>query len=220
MLNGEERFDALKTMLQLNTFTNAVGLASALSAESTRIHLYHSPFDRLVPQQNSLDLADVLLPGFDATAHFDACDSNAYEELGNLIDQAGVGHLICAFEMFDRVLLDLRSGEEARTGRLQGALPGAGPRAAVAGACRAARCCGRDGRCGTRSVSRRHAAARFAQAGGAVACAAIAATARTCRPPLARYRSIVGGGVGRANGGHPEVAGANQAACGPTNTAP
>ena len=30
MLNGEERFDALKTMLQLNTFTNAVGLARAL----------------------------------------------------------------------------------------------------------------------------------------------------------------------------------------------
>ena len=122
MLNGEERFDALKTMLQLNTFTNAVGLASALSAESTRIHLYHSPFDRLVPQQNSRDLADALLPGFDATAHFDACDSNAFEELGNLVDKAGVVHSICAFEVLDRVLLDLRSGEEARTGRLQGAL--------------------------------------------------------------------------------------------------
>ena len=127
MLNGEERFDALKTMLQLNTFTNAADLARALPGASTRIHLYHSPFDRLLPQQNSLDLADVLLPGFDAMAHFDACDSNAYEELGNLIDQAGVVHLICAFEMFDRVLLDLRSGEEARTGQLQGALPGLDP---------------------------------------------------------------------------------------------
>ena len=122
MLNGEERFDALKTMLQLNTFTNTVGLASALSAESTQIHLYHSPFDRLVPQQNSRDLADTLLPGFDATAHFDACDSNAFVEIGSLVDKAGVIHAICAFEVFDRVLLDLRSGEEARTGRIQGAL--------------------------------------------------------------------------------------------------
>ena len=180
MLNGEERFDALKTMLQLNTFTNAVGLASALPSSSTRIHLYHSPFDRLVPQQNSRDLADALLPGFDATAHFDACDSNAFEELGNLVDKAGVVHSICAFEVLDRVLLDLRSGEEARTGRLQGALARLDPGAAVAGACRAARCCGRDGRCGTRSVSRRHATARSAQAVGAVAYAAIAATARTC----------------------------------------
>ena len=123
MLNGEERFDALKTMLQLNTFTNAVDLADALPASSTRIHLYHSRFDRLVPQQNSRDLADMLLPDFDATAHFDACDSNGYEELGKLINQAGVVHTVCAFEVFDRVLLDLRSGEEARTGRLQGALP-------------------------------------------------------------------------------------------------
>ncbi len=121
MLNGEERFDALKTMLQLNTFTNTVDLADALPASSTRIHLYHSPFDRLVPQQNSRDLADALLPDFDATAHFDACDSNNYKQLGNFIAQAGVVHTICAFEVFDRVMLDLRSGEEARTGRLQGA---------------------------------------------------------------------------------------------------
>jgi len=122
MLNGEERFDALKTMLQLNTFTNTVGLASALSAESTQIHLYHSPFDRLVPQQNSRDLANALLPGFDATAHFDACDANAFEEIGSLVDKAGVIHAICAFEVFDRVLLDLRSVEAARTGRLQGTM--------------------------------------------------------------------------------------------------
>ena len=122
MLNGEHRFDALKTMLQLNTFTNVVGLASTLPDERARIHLYHSPFDRLVPQQNSRDLADALLPGFDATAHFDACDSNVFEDIGNLVGQAGVVHAICAFEMFDRVLLDLRSGEEARTGRIRGAL--------------------------------------------------------------------------------------------------
>ena len=122
MLNGEERFDALKTMLQLNTFTNTVDLARALPASGTRIHLYHSPFDRLVPQQNSRDLADALLPDFDATAHFDACDSTSYEELGNLIAQAGVVHTICALEVFDRVLLDLRTGEEAHTGRRQGAL--------------------------------------------------------------------------------------------------
>ena len=121
MLNGEERFDALKTMLQLNTFTNVVDLERALSPSSTRIHLYHSRFDRLVPQQNSRDLADALLPDFDATAHFDACDSDDYAQLGNLINRAGVIHTVCAFEVFDRVLVDLGSGEEARTGRLQGA---------------------------------------------------------------------------------------------------
>ena len=121
MLNGEERFDPLKTMLQLNTFTNAVDLAGTLRPASTRIHLYHSPFDRLLPQQNTRDLADALYPGFDVTTHFDACDSNAYEKLGGLVDAAGVVHVICAFEMFDRVLRDLRTAEEARAGGLSDA---------------------------------------------------------------------------------------------------
>jgi len=116
MLEGEERFDALKTMLQLNSFANLVDLAGTISGADTRILLYHSPFDRLVPQQNTTDLADVLLSGFDVTADLDACGSRTFERIGELVDSAGAVHTICAFEMLDRSLRDLREGEAARTG--------------------------------------------------------------------------------------------------------
>ncbi len=115
MLDGEERFDPLKAMLQLNTFTNALDLAGTIPSASTRIHLYHSRLDRLLPQQNSRDLADALFPGFDVATRFDICDSGRYERLGDLIDEAGVVHALCAFEMFDRALRDLRCGDQACT---------------------------------------------------------------------------------------------------------
>ena len=117
VLDDEGRYDALKTMLQLNTFTNAVELAATLPSTSTGIHLYHSRLDRLLPQQNSRDLADALHPGFDVRTRFDICDSGAYERLDDLFDQAGVVHTLCAFEMFERVLRDLRAAPESRGSR-------------------------------------------------------------------------------------------------------
>ena len=116
MLDGEERFDALRTMLQLNSFPNLSDPARALPATDARIHLYHSPFDRLLPQRNTADLAEALLPGFDVTADLEACSSPTFEELGELVDMAGVVHAICAFEVFDDVFRELRQGEAARTG--------------------------------------------------------------------------------------------------------
>ena len=116
MLDGDERFDALKTMLQLNSFANVADLAGNLPDTDARILLYHSPFDRLLPQRNTADLAEALFPGFDVTADLEACSSRTFEELGELVDMAGVVHTICAFEMFDRVLRDLREREAARTG--------------------------------------------------------------------------------------------------------
>lgn len=130
MLDGGERFDALKTMLQLNSFANLIDLATTMPAVNTRVRLYHSPLDRLVPQQNTRDLADALAVGFDLTAHLDSCGSNAFEELGGLVKVAGLVHVVCAFEMFDRALRDLREDEAARGGysrdagvRLDPALP-------------------------------------------------------------------------------------------------
>ena len=116
MLNGEERFDAVKTMLQLNSFANLLDPAAAMTAADTRIHLYHSPFDRLLPQQNTHDLTDALAAGFDVTADLDACASDAFAELGALVEVAGLVHVVCAFEMFDRVLADLHMDEAARRG--------------------------------------------------------------------------------------------------------
>ena len=114
MLDGDARYDTLKTMLQLNSFTNIIDPVDTVATEDSRIHLYHSPFDRLVPQRNTRDLTNLLSPGFDVTFHDGECDSDLYELLSVTISGGGVVHALCGIEMFDEVLRDFRAREAAR----------------------------------------------------------------------------------------------------------
>ena len=113
MLGGDARYDTLKTMLQLNSFANIIDPAETVAAEDSRIHLYHSPFDRLVPQRNTGDLMELLSPGFDVEFHDGECDSDLYELLSATISSGGVVHALCGIEMFDEVLRDFRVREVA-----------------------------------------------------------------------------------------------------------
>ena len=113
VLDGDARYDTLKTMLQLNSFTNIIDPAETIASRDSRIHLYHSPFDRLVPQRNTRDLMDQLSPGFDAAFHDGECDSDLYELLSATISGGGVVHALCGIEMFDEVLKDFRAREAA-----------------------------------------------------------------------------------------------------------
>ena len=115
MLDGEPRYDALKTLLQLNSFTNIVELAEAIEAD-TRIHLYHSPFDRLVPWQNTQDLAELLSPGFDAQFHAEECDGTLYKILSERLRITGLVHSICGMETLDEALQDFRAREVNNAG--------------------------------------------------------------------------------------------------------
>ena len=113
MLDGGARYDTLRTMLQLNSFTNIIDPAETITSRDSRIHLYHSPFDRLVPQRNTRDLMDLLSPGFDVAFHDGECDSDLYELLSETISRGGVVHALCGIEMFDEVLKDFRAREAA-----------------------------------------------------------------------------------------------------------
>ena len=113
MLDGDARYDTLKTMLQLNSFTNIIDPAETIASRDSRIHLYHSPFDRLVPQRNTRDLGDLLSPGFDVTFHDYECDSDLYELISETISRGGVVHVLCGIEMFDEVLKDFRARDVA-----------------------------------------------------------------------------------------------------------
>ncbi len=106
-LEGDSRYDALKTALQLNSFTNILQPEETLTARDAHVHLYHSAFDRLVPEKNTRDLAALFAPGFDVTFH-DACNSDVYEGLFQIVPVVGVVHSVCGFEMLDAVLGDLR----------------------------------------------------------------------------------------------------------------
>lgn len=105
MLDDNPQYDALKTALQLNSFTNLVGL-QRFAGDDAAIHLYHTPFDRLVPVQNTVELATLLAPHFDVNFHSGECASPAYGVLAGI--RAGVAHAICGMEVLDDVLRDLR----------------------------------------------------------------------------------------------------------------
>ena len=113
MLDNEPRYDALKILLQLSTFTNLVDPAKAMAAHDTRIHLYHSPFDRLVPAQNTRELLELLSPGFDARYFAEECDSSLYEILAERVRIAGLVHTICGMETLDEALQDMTARASA-----------------------------------------------------------------------------------------------------------
>ena len=115
MLDNEPRYDALKILLQLSSFTNLVEPAKAMTARDTRIHLYHSPFDRLVPAQNTRDLVELLSPEFDARYFAEECDTALYEILSERVRIAGLVHTICGLEALDEALQDMtaRASPEA-----------------------------------------------------------------------------------------------------------
>ena len=113
MIDREPRFDALKTLLQLSTFTNLVEPSKAFAIPDTRIRLYHSPFDRLVPARNTQDLFDLLSPEFDARYFAEECDGALYEILAERIGFTGLVHTICGMETLDEALQDLHARDSA-----------------------------------------------------------------------------------------------------------
>lgn len=101
-LAGDADYQALRATLALNSFSNLVAPGSAIRG-GTQINLYHSKYDRLVPEANTRELA-MALAAFDVTHHDDECGNDAYESLFELVDRVGVLHLICGLEVLDDVL--------------------------------------------------------------------------------------------------------------------
>lgn len=107
-LDSEAAFDALKILLQQNSFTNLTNAAQIFGQGATRLFLYHSPFDRLVPEINTRELNDLLAPAL-AVEYLDSvCDSSTYETIFNLTEVVGVSHTLCGLSMIDDVVQRLR----------------------------------------------------------------------------------------------------------------
>ena len=105
-LGDDPAYDALKIALQGSGFTNLLGL-ERFAADEAAIHLYHSPYDHLVPARNTEELAELLSPHFNVTFHRRECASDLYGALRELIDRVGFIHALCGMEMLDDVLRDL-----------------------------------------------------------------------------------------------------------------
>ena len=107
MLAGEARFDRLNSVLALNSFANLADLGTAIQSR-TRINLFHSRYDRLVPYENTRQLAALLGADFDVYFHEGECNTESYEALFALLLEArgsvGALHAICGMEVADEVL--------------------------------------------------------------------------------------------------------------------
>lgn len=107
VLSDDARFDALKSILALNSFTNLADLAAAIDSQ-TRINLYHSRYDRLVPYENTRQLNVALGADFDVHFHENECNSESYEALFALLLETrgtvGALHALCGMEVADEVL--------------------------------------------------------------------------------------------------------------------
>jgi pimeloyl-ACP methyl ester carboxylesterase len=107
-LQGDQQYDLLKSLLQLNSFTNIQNPATAFPASETSVHLHHSPFDRLVPMHNTTELSDLLQPVVTTQYMDDTCNSVGLQLVSEAVDKTGIVHSLCGLNMLDRVLEMLR----------------------------------------------------------------------------------------------------------------
>ncbi len=107
-LGNDPTYDAFKVMLQVNGFTNIADLGATIEVPPTLVHLYHSRFDRLVPVENTEELAEALLPEFNIDFHENRCNSNGYELIFNTTSKVGALHTICGLSVLDDAMEDLK----------------------------------------------------------------------------------------------------------------
>ncbi|MFT7218495.1 MAG: putative esterase [Candidatus Azotimanducaceae bacterium] len=107
-LATDATYDRIKALLQLNSFSNIDFAALSLQDPTPLIHLYHSDFDRLVPKQNTEELATALSTHLTVDYHESRCNGDGYELIFNLTDKVGVIHTLCGLSVLDDIMEELR----------------------------------------------------------------------------------------------------------------
>jgi pimeloyl-ACP methyl ester carboxylesterase len=107
-LANEPAYDKLKAQLQLSSFTNIASAPESFGGSETLLHLYHSEFDRLVPIENTEELAAVLSDHVSVNFHQNRCNSSGYETIFNLTEKVGVLHTLCGLSVLDDAMEDLK----------------------------------------------------------------------------------------------------------------
>ena len=100
-------YEKLRGLLEINSFTN-IKNPESFFAPDTKINFYHSEFDRLVPVANAEDF--VRLFSEHVNLNFDAseCNSNSFKLISEAADKAGIVHTLCALNVFDTIMNELR----------------------------------------------------------------------------------------------------------------
>ncbi|HAK51409.1 MAG TPA: hypothetical protein DCM54_05820 [Gammaproteobacteria bacterium] len=107
-LDASPDYDNLRSLLQLNSFTNIANAESVFNDPGTTLHLYHSEYDRLVPATNTDAFLEVLNGNVAIIHHSDECNSTSFRLIFEAIDKVGVVHTLCGLNMLDEVFAELR----------------------------------------------------------------------------------------------------------------
>ena len=107
-LDTNSDYDNLRSLLQLNSFTNITNAEAVFNDPGTTLHLYHSEHDRLVPAANTDAFLEVLNGNVTSIHHSDECNSNSFRLIFEAIDKVGVIHTLCGLNMLDNVFAELR----------------------------------------------------------------------------------------------------------------
>lgn len=107
-INDDPSLDKLKMLLQLNSFTNILNTDLVYADSNAELLLYHSAYDRLVPEANTDELALLLSPSNSVEYRRALCSSEDYETIFNLTDFVGINHTLCGLAMIDEVVGQLR----------------------------------------------------------------------------------------------------------------
>lgn len=107
-INNDASVDKLKILLQLNSFTNVSNADVAYSDSNAQLVLFHSAYDRLVPEANTAELAALLGPTQNLDYRSGLCSSSDYATIFNLTTFVGINHTLCGLAMIDEVIGELR----------------------------------------------------------------------------------------------------------------
>ncbi len=107
-VNNDPSLDKLKTLLQLNSFTNVTNADVAYADSNAQLVFYHSEYDRLVPEANTAELAALLSPTQTVDYRSGLCSTSDYATIFSLTTFVGINHTLCGLAMIDNVINDLR----------------------------------------------------------------------------------------------------------------
>ena len=106
-LEMDPAYEKLKGLLEVNSFTN-VKNPDTFFAPNTKVNFYHSEFDRLVPVANTQEFVELFSEHINLNFDTSQCNSNSFEFISESVDKAGIVHTLCALNVFDSIMKELR----------------------------------------------------------------------------------------------------------------
>ena len=106
-LKMDPAYEKLKGLLEVNSFTN-VKNPDTFFAPNTKVNFFHSEFDRLVPVANAQEFVELFSEHINLNFDTSQCNSNSFEFISESVDKAGLVHTLCALNVFDSIMEELR----------------------------------------------------------------------------------------------------------------